>query len=142
MPKNYQHVLAFVFAIQEVNKNNHLLPNITLVTDIYDNAFHTMFTYWATLDLLFTGHRDPYNYKCGREQKLMAIIGGLTSQSSTQIASILNTYKIPQVCLQFFMQSCSIDAIDLCMFPSNTPLVVVSEIKGSRTLMDPLSGVL
>nr|XP_028560436.1 vomeronasal type-2 receptor 26-like [Podarcis muralis] len=97
MPKNYQHVLAFVFAIQEVNKNNHLLPNITLVTDIYDNAFHSMFTYWATLDLLFTGHIDPYNYKCGREQKLMAIIGGLTSQSSTQIASILNTYKIPQL---------------------------------------------
>ncbi|XP_077774236.1 vomeronasal type-2 receptor 26-like [Podarcis muralis] len=97
MPKNYQHVLACVFAIQEVNKNNRLLPNTTLVSDIYDNAFHSMFTYWATLDLLFTGHRDPYNYKCGREKKLMAIIGGLTSQSSIQIASILNTYKIPQL---------------------------------------------
>ncbi|XP_061447561.1 vomeronasal type-2 receptor 26-like [Rhineura floridana] len=114
MPKNYQHVLAFLFAIQEINQNNSLLPNTTLRSDIHDNAFHSMLTYWATLDLLFLEHRAPFNYNCGREKKLMATIGGLTSQSSIQMANILNTYKIPQLTYGSFDPVLS----DKAQFPS------------------------
>ncbi|XP_053120234.1 vomeronasal type-2 receptor 26-like [Hemicordylus capensis] len=97
MPKNYQHVLAFDFAIHEVNKIHHLLPNVTLQYEIYDNLFNPFRTYWSLLDLLFTGQGNPLNYNCVRRKKLMAIIGGLTSQNSIQMANILNMYKIPQL---------------------------------------------
>ncbi|XP_066486981.1 vomeronasal type-2 receptor 26-like [Tiliqua scincoides] len=48
------------------------------------------------MDLLFTGQRNPLNYHCGRKQKLMAIIGGLTSHNANQMPHILSIYKIPQ----------------------------------------------
>ncbi|KAH0626279.1 hypothetical protein JD844_001183 [Phrynosoma platyrhinos] len=95
MPKNYQIVLAFAFAIHEINKNAKLLPNITLGSKIYDNSFNSMRACANILDLLFMG--DLCNYNCGRENRLMAIIEGLSFHASMQMANLLNTYKIPQL---------------------------------------------
>ncbi|XP_053120250.1 vomeronasal type-2 receptor 26-like [Hemicordylus capensis] len=97
MPKNYQHVLAFIFAIQEINRNDHLLPNITLGFEIYDNAFNPLRVIWNTLQFLFTGQGNPLNYNCDRKQQLVLAIGGLTSPNSMPMASVFNTYKIPQL---------------------------------------------
>nr|XP_020634058.1 vomeronasal type-2 receptor 26-like [Pogona vitticeps] len=55
IPKNYQHVLAFVFALHEINKNDELLPNITLGYKIYDNTFDSLRACANGLDLLFLG---------------------------------------------------------------------------------------
>ncbi|KAF7235166.1 hypothetical protein EYD10_17982 [Varanus komodoensis] len=97
LPKNYQHVLALAFAIHELNKDNTLLPNITLLPKIYDNAFSPWKAVDATLHLLFIGQGGPLNYRCGMEKRLVATIGGLTSPNSIQIDNILNIYKIPQL---------------------------------------------
>ncbi|KAH0626321.1 hypothetical protein JD844_001244 [Phrynosoma platyrhinos] len=97
LTKNYQLVFAFVFAIHEININENLLPNTTLQTYIYDNEFNSLEASSDTLDLLSMGQRNTPNYKCVWEKKLIAIIGGLTSPTSLQIANILNIYKIPQV---------------------------------------------
>ncbi|KAK9397713.1 type-2 vomeronasal receptor [Crotalus adamanteus] len=97
IPKNYQHVLAFIFAIKEINKNPDLLPNNTLRSQIYDNAYNSWRTTWTTLDLLFLRKGDPLNYYCITEEEVMANIGGLTSENSIHMANILSTYKIPQV---------------------------------------------
>ncbi|XP_053120247.1 vomeronasal type-2 receptor 26-like, partial [Hemicordylus capensis] len=97
MPKNYQHVLAFIFAIQEINRNDHLLPNITLGFEIYDNAFNPLRAVWNTLQFLFTGQGNTLNYNCDRKLQLVLAIGGLTSPNSMQMASVFNTYKIPQL---------------------------------------------
>ncbi|XP_042329740.1 vomeronasal type-2 receptor 26-like [Sceloporus undulatus] len=97
LTKNYQLVFAFVFAIHEINKNDKLLPNITLQTEILDDAFSSLKASLATLDLLSLGRMDVPNYKCTWEKSLIAIIGGLTSQTSLQIANILNIHKIPQL---------------------------------------------
>ncbi|XP_032092185.1 vomeronasal type-2 receptor 26-like [Thamnophis elegans] len=95
IPKNYQHVLAFVFAIKEVNKNPDLLPNNTLGSKIYDNAYNPWRTTWTTLDLLFLRQGAPFNYY--REEKVMATIGGLTSENSIHMANIFRPYKVPQL---------------------------------------------
>ncbi|XP_062993004.1 vomeronasal type-2 receptor 26-like [Elgaria multicarinata webbii] len=97
IPKNYQHVLAFVFAMSEINKDAKLLPNSTLGAKIYDNAFNAIRTYWNTLDLLFRGLRNPSTYKCNRREEPMAALGGINSQTSIQMANILNIFKIPQL---------------------------------------------
>ncbi|XP_042329742.1 vomeronasal type-2 receptor 26-like [Sceloporus undulatus] len=114
IPRNYQLVLAFAFAIHEINKNEKLLPNITLGSKIYDNVFNPKRAFGATLDLLFTGQGRKTNYKCDTEKNLMAVIGGLTSENSIQMANILNTYKIPQLSYATFDPALS----DKTEFPS------------------------
>ncbi|KAF7235163.1 Vomeronasal type-2 receptor 26, partial [Varanus komodoensis] len=97
IPQNYQLVLAFLFAIREINNNAELLPNTTLASKIHDSAFDPKESCWGTLDLLFPGQGNPPNYKCVGEEEVMAVIGGLTSQNSIQMANILNACKIPQL---------------------------------------------
>ncbi|XP_061447662.1 vomeronasal type-2 receptor 26-like [Rhineura floridana] len=97
LTKNYQHVLALVFAVKEINENNQILPNVTLGFHIYDTNFNTKQTYHATLKLLCIGRRLVPNYKCDTWNNLLAVIGGLESETSLHIATILGVYNIPQL---------------------------------------------
>ncbi|XP_053216412.1 vomeronasal type-2 receptor 26-like [Podarcis raffonei] len=54
-------------------------------------------TYRATLDLLFKSHRFVPNYKCELQKNLMAIIGGLSSDTSFHMRDSIGLYKIPQL---------------------------------------------
>uniref|UniRef100_A0A8D2ITN2 G-protein coupled receptors family 3 profile domain-containing protein n=1 Tax=Varanus komodoensis TaxID=61221 RepID=A0A8D2ITN2_VARKO len=96
IPKNYKHVLALVFAIKEINENSAILPNATLGFHIYDNYCNPKMTYIGTLGLLSTSDRFFPNYRCGHKP-LVAVIGGFSSGTSLDMATILDLYKIPQL---------------------------------------------
>uniref|UniRef100_A0A670JHT1 G-protein coupled receptors family 3 profile domain-containing protein n=1 Tax=Podarcis muralis TaxID=64176 RepID=A0A670JHT1_PODMU len=96
MKKNYQHVFAFNFAIDEINKDSNLLPNSTLGFQIYDNMFQARLNYDITLSLLSAKKNSFPNTRC-RMQKMLAVIGALGSEASMQIATLLSLYQIPQV---------------------------------------------
>ena len=98
IPKNYQHILALAFAIHEINKNDVLLPNITLSYKIYDNNFDSWIAAHNSMNLLFWEKGNPINYNCEKTEQVLAVVGGLTSQNSMQMAHILSIYNIPQVC--------------------------------------------
>lgn len=114
MYKNYQHALAFIFAIYEINKNPRLLPNITLGFHIYDDQFYARITYATILDLLFTQQRNIPNYKCVRGKDVLSVTGGLSIDNTIQMATILSIYKIPQVCAFIFETEWSILPVQLC----------------------------
>ncbi|KAF7234528.1 hypothetical protein EYD10_18445 [Varanus komodoensis] len=95
--KFYQHILALVFAIDEINENPNILPNITLGFHIYDSGTESRLTYRTNLDLLFNSDQFVPNYECGLEKSLMGIIGGLSLDTSARIAEISSLYKIPQL---------------------------------------------
>ncbi|XP_053216318.1 vomeronasal type-2 receptor 26-like [Podarcis raffonei] len=95
--KFYQNILALVFAIKEINDNPKILPNVTLGFHIYDSYSDARMTYRSTLDLLFKRQRFVPNYKCDTQKNLMAVIGGLTSDTSIQMADILSLYRAPQI---------------------------------------------
>ncbi|XP_066486351.1 vomeronasal type-2 receptor 26-like [Tiliqua scincoides] len=99
--KNYQYIMALVFAIKEINENLHILPNITLGFNIYDNYLKASWTYQATIQLLSTRNRFVPNYKCDTWDKLMAVIGALYSDNSYQMANVLGLYKTPQLLYGF-----------------------------------------
>nr|XP_028566577.1 vomeronasal type-2 receptor 26-like [Podarcis muralis] len=54
-------------------------------------------TYRTTLDLLFKSHQFVPNYKCGTQENVIGVIGGLSSDTSSCMADILGLFKIPQI---------------------------------------------
>ncbi|XP_033024010.1 vomeronasal type-2 receptor 26-like [Lacerta agilis] len=95
--KFYSHILALVFAINDINKNPKMLPNVTLGFHISDSYHDARMTYRTTLDLIFKSDSFLPNYECGSHKDLLAIIGGLGSDTSFHMRDITGLYKIPQL---------------------------------------------
>nr|XP_020671228.1 vomeronasal type-2 receptor 26-like [Pogona vitticeps] len=97
VPKFYQHALAMAFAINEINRNPKILPNVPLGFHICDSYSNARLTYRTTLNLLFKRQRFVPNYERDGQKNLQAVIGGLGSKTSFLMADILGLYKIPQM---------------------------------------------
>ncbi|XP_070810271.1 vomeronasal type-2 receptor 26-like [Pituophis catenifer annectens] len=92
----YQHILALVFAVKEININPHILPNVTLGFQIYNSHFNPKWMYHATMELLSSKGRLIPNYNCDIQKHPVAIIGGPDSDVCLHVAIILHIYKFPQ----------------------------------------------
>uniref|UniRef100_A0A8C3S3Z3 G-protein coupled receptors family 3 profile domain-containing protein n=1 Tax=Chelydra serpentina TaxID=8475 RepID=A0A8C3S3Z3_CHESE len=79
------------------NQDPELLPNVTLGFRIYESFFSPRKTYESSFTLLSTRYLMIPNYNCDTKDKLSAVFGGLGSETSIQMATILGIYKIPQV---------------------------------------------
>lgn len=89
--------MALLFAVEEINKDPNLLPNVTLGFHIYDNAFQARLSYDVLLSLLSTEKDSFPNFKCVNESSMSVVFGGLNSEASIQLSNMLDLYKIPQV---------------------------------------------
>ncbi|XP_044536112.1 vomeronasal type-2 receptor 26-like [Gracilinanus agilis] len=97
LSKEYQNFLAFQFAVDEINKDPHLLPNTTLGFQIFNNFHDNIITVENSLKWLSGWGRTIPNYSCGKQQKSVAVIGGRSTPLSITLANILGLYKIPQI---------------------------------------------
>ncbi|XP_075434373.1 extracellular calcium-sensing receptor-like [Ascaphus truei] len=94
---NYQRVQAMRFAVQEINRDLELLPNITLGLHIYDSCTVIQWVIAGTLQVL-TGHGPPVpNFKCYQGVPLAAVIGHSISTYTILMAHILGLYRYPQI---------------------------------------------
>nr|XP_014350166.1 PREDICTED: vomeronasal type-2 receptor 26-like isoform X2 [Latimeria chalumnae] len=92
----YRWLHGMVFAIEEINQNRKLLPNITLGFRIYDSCFLVQRATEGTIWLV-TGHEEPIpNYRCQKQSPLAAILGDGPSHTSIPIARLLGIYSYPQ----------------------------------------------
>ncbi|KAG6516838.1 type-2 vomeronasal receptor [Crotalus adamanteus] len=94
LTKFYQNSLALAFAVNTINKSPTILPNITVGFHIYDTYYDQRMTYYNLLNLLF---KLFPNYACGLPKNLIAVVGGLASDTSFHMADVLGLYKIPQL---------------------------------------------
>ncbi|XP_052028642.1 vomeronasal type-2 receptor 26-like [Apodemus sylvaticus] len=99
LTKNYQHMLAFIFAIEKINKNPNILFNMSLGFYLFNVDFSERKAMESSMALL-SGESPPIpNYSCRPEKtdKLVAVIGGISTGISTQISRVLSLYNVPQI---------------------------------------------
>ncbi|XP_058513638.1 vomeronasal type-2 receptor 116-like [Ochotona princeps] len=93
--KNFQHMLALMFAVEEINKNPHLLPNITLGFDLFNVMHSDMRILKNPLRWLTGLDRGIPNYTCGRGAEAVAVIS--EAGILVQMGTLLELYRIPQL---------------------------------------------
>ncbi|XP_043932110.1 vomeronasal type-2 receptor 26-like [Protopterus annectens] len=93
----YRFVQVVIFAINEINHNKKLLPNITLGFSLYDGCFSEPRALDRTIHLL-SGHQQAVpNYSCHSGSLIPGFIGDEPSQSAIPMARILGIYRYPQI---------------------------------------------
>ncbi|XP_044514859.1 vomeronasal type-2 receptor 26-like [Gracilinanus agilis] len=95
--KNYQQALSVVFAVDEINSDPYLLPNISLGFHLYNTYHSDEKTLESSLKWLSGQGKLIPNYSCGEKDKSVAVIGGATSALSVQMGTLLDLYKFPQI---------------------------------------------
>ncbi|XP_018082650.2 vomeronasal type-2 receptor 1 [Xenopus laevis] len=93
----YLEVLAMVYAINEINNDPKLLPNITLGFRICDSCYKESQAMEGSMRILTGIQKATPNYKCESNVKIAGIVGDLQSSSSLAMARILGLYRFPQV---------------------------------------------
>nr|XP_033771503.1 vomeronasal type-2 receptor 26-like [Geotrypetes seraphini] len=95
-PQNTYNVLAFVFAVEEINNNSVLLPNITLGLHVEESSRYTRKTIESALEIL-AGQHTVVNFKCNSSHIVAAIIEGFADEESYLFYNMFQIYHYPQV---------------------------------------------
>ncbi|XP_007638860.1 vomeronasal type-2 receptor 116-like isoform X1 [Cricetulus griseus] len=95
--KTYMFFLSFLFAIEEINRSSHILPNITLGLDVYNVAFIDADIIYHSLKWISGIDTMIPNYNCRKESKSVVLITGPAWTASALIGELLELYKIPQL---------------------------------------------
>uniref|UniRef100_A0A8D2J9I6 G-protein coupled receptors family 3 profile domain-containing protein n=1 Tax=Varanus komodoensis TaxID=61221 RepID=A0A8D2J9I6_VARKO len=119
--KFYQHALALAFAVDEINKDLRILPNVSLGFHILDSYTDARMTYRTTLDLVFKSQSFVPNYKCGTQKHLVAAIGGLGFDTAVNMAGISGYYKIPQFADSYSLRPSEKETIQIHSFYHMAP---------------------
>ncbi|XP_058023731.1 vomeronasal type-2 receptor 26-like, partial [Ahaetulla prasina] len=97
LPHRKERIIQMIFNIEVFNKNDQHLHNLTLGYNIHDNYGNTLGTSEALLDMLSTGEANVPNYSCGKKDNLLALVDGADQDISSQISTLADTYKVPQM---------------------------------------------
>ncbi|XP_029435926.1 vomeronasal type-2 receptor 26-like [Rhinatrema bivittatum] len=93
----FRHLFAFYFAIQEINQNLEILPNITLGFHISDSCNDAGFSLCGTL-MILSGIMNPVpGFSCHQQGQLAGLIGSFSSVTSHAIARVTGIYRYPQI---------------------------------------------
>ncbi|XP_069858129.1 vomeronasal type-2 receptor 116-like [Dipodomys merriami] len=93
--KKYQLLLTLVLAVEEINKNPHLLPNMTLGFEIYTVQYLSTDMLEDPLTWLSGKNKNIPNYTCRRDSEAIAALTGISS-TFFPIGTLLDLYKLPQ----------------------------------------------
>ncbi|KAM4697191.1 vomeronasal type-2 receptor 26-like [Rhinophrynus dorsalis] len=93
----YKSIIALLFAIEEVNRDPQLLPNITLGFHMFDSCFSDASSLRTTFHAISGYENSVPNYKCGQQPRVPAVIGDPVSSSAVAMARVLGLWKVPQV---------------------------------------------
>ncbi|XP_054460794.1 extracellular calcium-sensing receptor-like [Anoplopoma fimbria] len=90
--------MTMAFAIDEINKNSNLLPNVTLGYSIYDNCATLAIGFSAAL-LLASGREEQFllQEKCLGTPPVLGIVGDSFSTFSIATSDVIGLFNLPIV---------------------------------------------
>uniref|UniRef100_A0A8C1K309 Extracellular calcium-sensing receptor-like n=1 Tax=Cyprinus carpio TaxID=7962 RepID=A0A8C1K309_CYPCA len=95
--EGFQHAQTMAFAIDEINKNPNLLPNITLGYHLYDNCVMLGMAFRAAMSLSSGTEESFPNLNCTGPPPVIGIVGDASSTPSIAISSVMGLFRVPIV---------------------------------------------
>ncbi|XP_054460758.1 extracellular calcium-sensing receptor-like [Anoplopoma fimbria] len=94
----FRHAMTMAFAIDEINKNSNLLPNVTLGYSLYDNCATLVIGFSAAL-LLASGREEQFLLpeKCLGTPPILGIVGDSFSTFSIATSDVIGLFNLPIV---------------------------------------------
>ncbi|KAJ1195240.1 hypothetical protein NDU88_004521 [Pleurodeles waltl] len=89
--------MALIFAVEEINRNPELLPNLTLGYQIYDSCGSEMKALQGTMSTFSHKTEAVPNYSCRKKNTLCGFIGDFTSATTLPMAQLVGVYRYPQI---------------------------------------------
>ncbi|XP_018428693.1 PREDICTED: vomeronasal type-2 receptor 26-like [Nanorana parkeri] len=130
-PPYYRYFLTLRFAIDEINKDPTILPNVTLGYQMYDSCNDNRKAVKSVLQILSGPGQTAPNYSCRKRGTLAGFIGDQNSESTARIAQLLALYRYTQ--LYYWMKNQRSLKGDL-MFEENMELVTSFKMFSWRSL--------
>ncbi|KAG2462790.1 CASR protein, partial [Polypterus senegalus] len=93
----FQRSVMMIFAIEEINKDPNLLPNITLGYRIYDNCMNVEVALRAAMTLIAGLDDVITDYNCTGVPPVVAIVGDPLSIHSIAISRLLGLFRMPLI---------------------------------------------
>ncbi|XP_069053542.1 extracellular calcium-sensing receptor-like [Lepisosteus oculatus] len=85
------------FAIEEINRDPALLPNITLGYRLYDNCVNLAVALRAATALISGEDDSVTDYSCTGTPPVLAIVGDPGSTNSIAVSRILGLFRVPMI---------------------------------------------
>uniref|UniRef100_A0A7N6AZI1 G-protein coupled receptors family 3 profile domain-containing protein n=2 Tax=Anabas testudineus TaxID=64144 RepID=A0A7N6AZI1_ANATE len=94
----FRQAQTMAFAINEINRNSNLLPNVTLGYSLYDNCLQLGIGFRAALALV-SGQEEQVDLPetCVGTPPVLGIVGDSSSTRCIAISSVLGLYRVPMV---------------------------------------------
>ncbi|OCT57486.1 hypothetical protein XELAEV_18003470mg [Xenopus laevis] len=96
-PHHYEDIISLLFAIDDINKNPDLLPNITVGYQVYDSCMEPSLAIGNILQILSGPGEMVPNYSCGDYGKVVAFIADRSIVTTLPIAQFLTSYGYSQI---------------------------------------------
>ncbi|XP_063775216.1 uncharacterized protein LOC134910764 [Pseudophryne corroboree] len=97
IPLYYKYLLTFIFIIEEINKDQTILPNVTLGYHIYDSCAQEKKAVKSVLQILSGSGKPIPNFSCMGRRMLSGFIGDQSSITTVSMAQILAVYGYTQI---------------------------------------------
>ncbi|XP_037631639.1 extracellular calcium-sensing receptor-like [Sebastes umbrosus] len=94
----FRQAQTMAFAIDEINRNSNLLPNLTLGYSLNDNCVKLGIGFRAALSLA-SGREEQFmlDKTCVGTPPVLGIVGDTFSRGSIAISAVLGLYRLPMV---------------------------------------------
>ncbi|KAL3991760.1 hexosaminidase [Sarotherodon galilaeus] len=96
--QGFRQAQTMAFAIDEINRNANLLPNVTVGYTLYDNCVELGIGFRGALSLA-SGQEEQIilDDTCTGKPPVLGIVGDSSSTPSIAISSVLSLYRVPIV---------------------------------------------